>query len=157
MTPDPGPTGGALVRINAATDDDAPILTALMHASSAYQGQYASILAGYEITPAQIDRDEMFVARGSNGECLGFYSLTLHPEPELDLFFVADPCRGSGIGSTLFAHFKERARLLQIETVMIVSHPPARPFYEKMGAVEIGMQPPAGRASWPRPVFRVNI
>lgn len=129
----------------------------MMHASSAYQGQYASILAGYEITPAQIDRDEMFVAQSAQGEYLGFYSLTLYPEPELDLLFVADPCRGSGMGSTLFAHFKERARMLQIGTVIIVSHPPARAFYEKMGAVEIGVRPPTGRVYWPRPVFRIDI
>ncbi len=83
----------------------------------------------------------------------GFYSLTLGNAPELDLMFVADRGQGLGIGRALFEHMLARARQRGLRAVKIVSHPPSLGFYRRMGAVEVGVAPPAGRVTWPRPIL----
>jgi GNAT superfamily N-acetyltransferase len=142
--------------IRRARASDAENLTALMHASSAYAGEYASILRDYAVTPEQIDRDLVWLAE-TGGRVLGFYSLTLSEEPELDLMFVADGLQGTGLGRGLFAHMRAQAAALGIDAVRIVAHPPAAGFYETMGAVPIGISPPFGKASWSRPVLSLPI
>ena len=141
-----------LCTIRPAERDDAAILTALMHGASAYRGHYATILQGYEVRQAQLDEDVLYVAE-VRGEILGFYSLTLGDEPELDLLFVADRAQGMGLGATLFHHMAEQARQHGIATVKIISHPPSLGFYERMGARRIGTKPPTAKAGWERPIL----
>jgi GNAT superfamily N-acetyltransferase len=145
------------IRIRRARTDDAAALTTLMHACSAYEGEYAAILAGYAISPAQIARDAMFVAEES-GALPGFYSLcNVASEPELDLLFVSDVAQGRGIGALLFGHMLDTARALEIANIKIVSHPPAEGFYRRMGAKRIGTSAPSGRVGWPRPILTVEL
>ena len=61
-----------------------------------------------------------------------------HDGAELDLMFVANHRRRSGIGSMLVADMFERARALNVHRVFVIAHPPAQPFYEAMGGREIG-------------------
>ena len=143
------------MRIRRAAAGDADALTRLMHASSAYRGAYAAILAGYAVTPAQIARDEVYLCEDANRALLGFYSLTLAETPELDLMFVADDVQGRGIGSQLFTHLRATAAALNIVDIVIVSHPPAAAFYERQGAIRIGTKPPTPTASWERPIYRL--
>ncbi|TFW32483.1 GNAT family N-acetyltransferase [Massilia horti] len=145
------------VDIRRALAEDAPALTALMHASAAYRGAYAAILDGYAVTPAQIGRDLLYVAL-KDGQPLGFYSL-VHAtcEPELDLMFVSDTAQGCGVGALLFQHMQESARSLGIGRVKIVSHPPAEAFYLRMGAQRIGSILPAGRVTWARPLLSLPV
>lgn len=131
---------------------DAAALTALMHAASAYRGHYASILEGYAITPEQIAADLFHVAE-KEGVLLGFYSLTLVPEPELDLLFVSDHAQGAGLGAALFRHMAGEAKRLGLAAVKIISHPPSAGFYETMGATVIGTKPPTPKARWARPIL----
>jgi GNAT superfamily N-acetyltransferase len=138
--------------------EDAPLLTALMRASAAYQGTYASILDGYEITEEQIQSDQVFLATDDSGLALGFYSLAnLTSEPELDLMFVADAAQGSGVGAALFEHLRHTARELGLTSIKIVSHPPAARFYVRMGADPAGSKAPSGKVSWERPIFVLNL
>jgi GNAT superfamily N-acetyltransferase len=125
-----------------------------MRASSGYVGEYSRILEGYEVAPGQIARDLVFLAE-SEGRILGFYSLTLGEAPELDLMFVADSAQGSGLGRRLFEHMRGEAAALGIAAVRIVAHPPAADFYRRMGAVDVGVDPPHGKATWQRPVLEV--
>lgn len=142
--------------IRRATASDAAGLTDLMYAASAYQGEYASILRGYRITPEQISRDLIFLAETS-GQLLGFYSLMLGEEPELDLMFVADDAQGTGVGRQLIEHMRREARARGIRAVTIVSHPPSVGFYQRLGAVLTGIKPPAGdRVTWERPVLTLQ-
>jgi GNAT superfamily N-acetyltransferase len=144
--------------IRRAAAADAPILTQLMHASRAYQGPYAAILQGYAISPAQVARDHLYLAAGSAGQVLGFYSLTQADEgAELDLMFVADAGQGTGLGARLFEHMRATARASGAREVRIVSHPPAEGFYLRMGARRIGTMLPAGRVGWPRPLLSLAI
>ncbi|HEX8668285.1 MAG TPA: GNAT family N-acetyltransferase [Allosphingosinicella sp.] len=131
---------------------DAEVLTRLMHGSSAYRGEYARILEGYAVTAEQIARDVVFVAEQGR-RVRGFYSLILGAEPELDLMFVADEAQGKGVGRMLFEHMRAEASRRGISRVRIVAHPPATAFYERMGAIRVGTDPPHGRVTWERPVL----
>jgi GNAT superfamily N-acetyltransferase len=144
------------VAIRRAHGSDSAALTALMLASSAYSGGYAAILRNYAVTPDQIGRDLIYLAE-AGGRIVGFYSLTVGDEPELDLMFVADDMQGTGLGRRLFAHLRKQAQARGIQAVRIVSHPPAVAFYERMGAVRIGESPPEGKASWARPVLSLSV
>lgn len=145
------------IRIRRARADDAPALTALMHACSAYRGEYATMLTGYAISPGQIARDTMFVAEDAD-TLFGFYSLcNVESDPELDLLFVSDAAQGRGVGALLFRHMLDIARALGIEAVKIISHPPAEGFYGRMGARRIGTLAPSGRVTWPRPVMAIEV
>jgi GNAT superfamily N-acetyltransferase len=135
---------------------DAAALTALMHGSAAYRGDYAAILDGYAVTADQVERDLIFVAE-ADGRMFGFYSLALGDDPELDLMFVADAAQGSGLGRRLFDHMRRMAADRGVESVTIVSHPPSVGFYRSMGAVPVGVKPAGGKATWDRPVLRLAI
>ena len=142
--------------IRGATAEDAPALTALMHASSAYAGEYARILEGYAVTPEQLGRDLVMLAE-QEGRLLGFYSLITGDDPELDLMFVIDEEQGTGLGRTLFEHMKTEAAARGITTVTIVSHPPSTGFYERMGAVRVGERRASGRVSWTRAILELAV
>lgn len=135
---------------------DAPALNALIQASGAYQGDYAPMLQGYAVTAEQIGRDLFTLAEGG-GEVLGFYSLIVEGEPELDLMFVADAAQGTGLGARLFRHMAAEARRLGIEAVKIVANPPAEGFYRRMGAERIGTKLPKGRVTWKQPILYLRL
>ncbi|OKJ79103.1 acetyltransferase [Streptomyces sp. CB01883] len=131
-----------------------------MRNSSAYEGKYASAVAGYRVGPDYIEAHRAFVAVDADereGLVLGFYSLVLDP-PELDLLFVADEAQGQGIGRLLVAHMQSEARAAGLDRVMVVSHRPAEDFYHRVGAVRTGTaraNPPA--VPWDRPEFEFRI
>lgn len=142
--------------IRRATAADASRLTDLMQSSSAYDGEYARILNGYRVTPEQISRDLIFLAE-TGERLLGFYSLMLSEEPELDLMFVADETQGTGLGRQLFEHMQKQARERGIPAVRIVSHPPSVGFYLSMGAKMVGLKLPSGtRVTWERPILTMQ-
>ncbi|RCH64320.1 GNAT family N-acetyltransferase [Streptomyces sp. SDr-06] len=140
---------GASVR--RASARDARRLTRLVRTSSAYEGPYAPMIAGYRVGPDYIETHRVHVAVGQDGRILGFYALVLSP-PELDLMFVADDAQGRGIGRLLMDHMKREARAAGLAGVRIVSHPPAEGFYLGVGARRVGTvvaRPPA--VMWDRP------
>jgi GNAT superfamily N-acetyltransferase len=139
-----------------ATPADLPALDALMRSVSAYHGDYAPMLDGYAMTPEQFERDLVFVAE-ADGRPLGFYSLVVEGEPELDLMFVADATQGSGLGARLFRHMAEQARALGVDAVKIVSNPPAEGFYRRMGADRVGTKRPKGRVTWTQPILYLRL
>ncbi len=140
------------VRIRRARPDEAGALTGLMHGLSAYQGEYASILDGYEVASEYIARNPVYLAEEErDGALLGFYGLLLEP-PELDLMFVADRAQGLGVGRRLVDHMLHRAQDAGAGRVRVVSHPPAEEFYVRMGAVRAATLPPQPpKVTWERP------
>jgi GNAT superfamily N-acetyltransferase len=143
--------------IRRAVAQDAEPLTVLIQQSSAYRGRYASIIAGYRVTPDYIARQHVFVAVGAAGRALGFYALVPEP-PELDLAFVADDAQGTGVGRLLIEHMLDQARRAGLAEVRVVSHPPAEQFYRRLGAERVGMVPPAPpRVTWERPELRFTV
>ncbi len=127
-----------------------------MQASAAYGGLYRAMISGYEVSAAQIARDHVALADHS-GAVLGFYSLILEPEAELDLMFTADAAQGRGIGRLLMSDMAKAAAGYGARSVKIVSHPPAAGFYRRLGAVDVGTQQPSGGVSWARPVLRLPV
>jgi GNAT superfamily N-acetyltransferase len=146
----------AALVIRAAELHDLPALNTLMHASRDYQGEYYSIIENYFVTPAQLKTNRIFLAE-RDGELLGFYSLIVDGEPELDLMFVDDAVQGSGAGRALFEHMKRMAQQSGCANVLIGSHPPSLGFYERMGAVRCGSRPAQGRVTWERPLLKLQI
>jgi GNAT superfamily N-acetyltransferase len=154
-----------MIAVRRAEPRDAEPLDALMHASRAYQGEYATVLDGYHITADYIAANRVFVA----GDCLGFYGLIEtqpgqpdHPDepglPELDVLFVSDDAQGQGIGRLLVEHMVEQARQAGHGEVRVVSHPPAEGFYLRMGAERIGTYPARPpKVTWERPDLRFRI
>lgn len=141
--------------IRRASISDVFALNVLMHASKAYAGDYQAILEGYDIGTDQVMRDQMFVA--SDGEqILGFYSLSIEAF-ELNLMFIDDAAQGKGVGRALFEHMRHTAAAYGMAAVKIVSNPPARGFYERMGAVFSGISPPQGKVTWERPILFLQI
>lgn len=140
--------------LRRAVEADVPALNALMHASRAYDGDYRAMLDGYFVTPAQVARDLVVLAE-RGGETLGFYSLIVAGEPELDLMFVADAAQGRDLGRRLFDHMRDQARARGFTSVRIVCHPPALGFYRRMGAVQVGATEPTGRVTWARPILQL--
>ncbi|MYW95934.1 GNAT family N-acetyltransferase [Amycolatopsis rubida] len=137
-----------MFKIDRAAAADAAALTDLMHASSAYQGRYASILEGYAVTPDYLRQHQVLVARGPSGPA-GFAALT---DAELDSLFVADEAQGTGLGTRLVRQILGVARENGLSEVRVVSHPPAAKFSERMGARRIGIVPARPpKISWSRP------
>ncbi|MEC4020987.1 GNAT family N-acetyltransferase [Streptomyces sp. H27-D2] len=152
-----GRARGEAVLIRRATLRDARRLTRLIQLSSAYEGPYAPMIAGYRVGPDYIETHQVFVAVDDDSRVLGFYSLVLAP-PELDLMFVADDAQGLGIGRRLIDHMTSQARDAGLDGVRVVSHPPAEGFYRSVGARRIGTEaanPPA--VMWDRPEMVIPI
>ncbi|MFD5112086.1 GNAT family N-acetyltransferase [Streptomyces sp. NPDC058220] len=148
-------SGAVLIR--RATARDAKRLTRIIQRSSAYEGQYAPMIAGYRVGPDYIEAHEVFVAADADDRPLGFYALVLAP-PELDLMFVADEAQGLGIGRRLVEHMVSRARGAGLDRVRVVAHPPAEGFYRSVGAQRIGTEtanPPA--VMWDRPELVIPV
>ncbi|MGW1864801.1 GNAT family N-acetyltransferase [Streptomyces mauvecolor] len=144
------------VSVRRATARDAKRLTHLVRTSSAYEGPYAPMIAGYRVGQDYIETHEVYVAVGRDGRVLGFYALILNP-PELDLMFVADSAQGLGVGRLLMAHMRHEARAAGLDSVRIVSHPPAEGFYLSVGARRTGTvaaRPPA--VMWDRPELELT-
>ena len=65
-----------------------------MKSVRAYHGAYGAILENYALDDEQLQRDLNFLAEADD-EILGFYSVIVEGEPELDLMFVADGAQGT--------------------------------------------------------------
>ena len=145
------------ITIRRAVARDAERLTALVQASGAYRGLYASIISGYRVTADYLARHRVFTAVDAAGRLLGFYALVLEP-PELDLAFVADDAQGTGIGRLLVEHMLGQAGRAGLASVRVVSHPPAEGFYRRLGAERVGtVAPSPPKVTWERPELRFTV
>ena len=143
-----------MIRIRPAETGDVERLTELVHASAAYRGQYASIIAGYRVTSDYLDRTPVWVAVDPAGSIRGWISLQLEPL-EIDMMFVADSDHGRGIGRALVVRLLDDARRRGPGPVRVVAHPDAEGFYRRCGAQRVGtVAPTPPRITWARPELR---
>lgn len=144
--------------VKRAVAEDAERLTALVRASDAYRGEYASALVGYQVTAGYIELHQVFVAVDRDGhDLLGVYGLVLDP-PELDLLFVENGAQRRGVGRRLVEHMIREARGAGLESVRVVSHPDAEAFYRRMGARRVGTMPPRPpKVTWERPELEFAV
>jgi GNAT superfamily N-acetyltransferase len=143
------------ISVRRANSGDCAALTALMLRSSAYQGRYRKMIENYPVTPAMVAAGEVWVAQVGD-ELAGFYRLDLD-RADLDLMFVDDKVRGTGIGRAIFDHMKSFAAASGLREVQIVAHPPSVEFYRRMGAVDVGVIRAKRSDRWDRPVLRLTI
>lgn len=75
-----------------------------------------------------------------NKKLIGFYSLSITPDNQLELdnFFIAPDYIGKGFGKILWDHVIDTARYLEKSEFILWSDPGADGFYEKMGCIKIG-------------------
>jgi len=143
-------------QVRTAVPSDLRAMNALMHGSRAYQGEYYRIIENYFVTADTLDHNAVFVAE-RDGALLGFYSLVVEGEADLDLMFVSDAAQGLGVGRAMIEHMKRTAREHGFDAVTIGAHPPAAGFYERMGAVRCGISDPLPYVSWERPLLKLNV
>jgi GNAT superfamily N-acetyltransferase len=141
--------------IRPAGLSDCDPLTALMLRSSAYDGRYRRMIENYPVTPAMVDRNEVWVVE-RGGSAVGFYRLDF-ANADLDLMFVDDAAQGAGIGRMIFRHMVEIAAARGLEELQIVAHPPAADFYRRMGAVDVSISKAKHANGWDRPILRLAI
>jgi GNAT superfamily N-acetyltransferase len=151
-------------QIRRATGADTDRVNTLIHASSAYHGEYAPILDGYRLGPDYLERHPTYLAVDEHDTLMGFYPLLVDPAtlaahglelPELNLLFVDDRLQGRGIGRRLIDHMLDLARSQGITEIRVVSNPPAEPFYRSVGAEKTGTVPATPpRVTWERPELR---
>ncbi|MGW5425383.1 GNAT family N-acetyltransferase [Streptomyces sp. NPDC003943] len=144
------------ITLRRATAADSKRLSRLVRTSSAYAGEYAAMVDGYQVGGSYIEHHPVYVAVDGAGRILGFYALLLD-EAELDLAFVADDAQGLGIGRMLMAHMAEQARAAGLDSIRVVAHPPAEEFYVRTGARRTGTVQPTGRIHWARPELRWDL
>ncbi|HYE46163.1 MAG TPA: GNAT family N-acetyltransferase [Caulobacter sp.] len=145
--------------IRKARPEDRAALVALMLASNGYEAPAArAMIAAFAPGWTFGEADEVWLDE-EGGQVLGFHQLIPHEGPvwELDLFFTANAAQGKGVGRRLFKHMAERARALGASAVVISSNPQAAEFYRRMGAVDVGVSPPAGEITWERPKLRLAL
>jgi GNAT superfamily N-acetyltransferase len=149
------------LQIRRATAADTDRVNTLIHASSAYHGEYAPMLDGYRLTAEYLELHPTYLAVDEDDALMGFYSLLVDPAtlakhgfelPELNLLFVDDRLQGKGIGRRLIEHMLDFARDAGLTEIRVVSNPPAEPFYVSVGAEKTGTVPPTPpRITWERP------
>ncbi|MFG3340160.1 GNAT family N-acetyltransferase [Glycomyces sp. NPDC048151] len=153
--------------IKRATGADADRVNTLIHASSAYHGEYAPILDGYRLSTEYLELHPTYLAVDEDDTLMGFYSLLVDPAtlarhdfdvPELNLLFVDDRLQGKGIGRMLIGHMLDLARSEGLTEIRVVSNPPAEAFYRSVGAEWTGTVPPSPpRVTWERPELRFRL
>lgn len=143
--------------IRPVRPDDVAALRRMMAVSNGYaEGPPREMIVAYAAT--WTPKGAVFVLEDEAG-LAGFYQLVGWGarDRELDLFFTADDRQGRGVGRALFEHMAGEARAAGARAVLIVSNPSAAEFYRRMGATDVGIDPPQGGIAWARPKLMLEI
>ncbi len=154
--------------LRPAVQQEATVLSDLAYRSKAYWGYddafMAACRAELSVAPADIAQAHWpyTVAaseQSGGGEPLGFYALRrLSPvQADLEALFVDPSQIGQGVGRRLLEHAMHVLRRDGIKSLKIQSDPNARPFYERMGATQIGASPSASIEGRLLPVLGVEL
>ncbi len=131
----------------------------MMATSNGYEAPAArAMIVGYSGRWTVPDGSHEIWLLESDGQAAGFYQLIPREgDQELDLFFTADAFQGQGVGRRLFDHMAVQARSLGAGQVVIGSNPSASDFYRRMGAVDVGIDPPGEEITWERPILALRL
>ncbi len=133
------------VRLRPASASDASALSELALRSKAYWGYDQGFLdacrAELTIDPTRVEVLRLTIAE-EDGAPIGFYSLDGEPpEGELGHLFVEPDRVRQGVGRRLWDHMVGVAAAQGFDVIRIGSDPGAKPFYESMGARQVGTTP----------------
>jgi GNAT superfamily N-acetyltransferase len=139
------PTANASTRIREAQPDEAVALTELARRAKAYWGYDTAFLervAGeIVITSQAILEHEVWVLEDEVGGVIGFHRVILGEPAVLEDMWVEPDAIGSGYGRRLWEHAAAVARAGGASAMELDAEPYAVGFYERMGAVRIGVIP----------------
>ena len=96
-----------------------------------------------------INRGHVLIAEDDGNFCGWLrWNLFWDNTPFMNLLFVLEPCRGTGIGKELTLHWERNMKALGYETVMTSTQSDeyAQHFYRKLGYETIGGFTPFGEA-----------
>lgn len=150
------------MRIRRAVGEDAAELTLLAQLAKASWGYPDAWLREWEaelqISEDYIRCNAVFVAE-FGGRLVGVVGVEDGPAgPEISHLWVSADRQGRGLGRTLVDRAKQVAREEQWASLRIVSDPFAQPFYERLGAVQIGeVSAPVDGTERSLPVLRLEI
>ncbi|MGB3209689.1 MAG: GNAT family N-acetyltransferase [Desulforhopalus sp.] len=137
-----------MIKMRSAKEEDAGILTDISFAAKRYwqyPEEYYRIWKSELTVGAEYIRSNDVWVYEDTRTIVGYYSLvTLHEEIKvdgvslpcghwLDHMFIRPPYIGSGIGTEMFQHLRNRCEHRKIENLNILADPNAKGFYEKMG------------------------
>jgi len=145
------------ITIRPARHDEAGALTELCLRSKAYWGydeafmaacrQELTVRPGDNVTVAEVDGTPAGIARiDMTGEVA-----------DLEKLFVDPTFIGTGLGRRLFEWCAAEARRMGANRMMIEADPGAAPFYEAMGAIQVGVAPSAVFAGRELPLLDYKI
>ncbi len=137
------PAAGVGLVLRPARADEAPLLSELALRSKGWWGHSASFLRACEaeltLSPEQAAKAVLVEV---DGVVAGFHLLAPSSVGsdvgELDMLFVDPAFIGSGIGRILFEDARRAAVGRGWTRLQIEADPQARPFYERLGAVQVG-------------------
>lgn len=149
-------------RIRAARSDEAEALTALARRSKASWGYPAELMERFApdlvIGADAIARGEVRVVEDDAGAVLGVARLSLTGEVAvLEDLWIEPAAMGRGLGRRLWEDAVERARRAGAIAIELDADPYAKPFYDRMGAVQVGETPSTRVAGRSLPRMRFDL
>jgi len=132
-----------MTQIFRAKPEDAEALTEIAHAAKRYWGYPQSWIAAWRdiltMRPEYLGANIAFIAVEEQRP-VGFYVLMREDDGlHLDHLWIVPAAMGRGIGRVLFQHATAQARDLGFASIKIEADPNAAAFYERMGAVRVGI------------------
>ena len=150
--------------IRAALPEEAPELSELCVRSKAVRGYDETFMAlaraALEVRPEHIDAGDVWVATAADGSIAGMVALGPSDQPrtlDLEKLFVAPQRIRAGVGRVLLAHAMAEAKRRGARRLTILSDPYAAAFYERNGAIRIGMAPSDAVPGRMLPLFEINL
>jgi N-acetylglutamate synthase-like GNAT family acetyltransferase len=113
-----------------------------------------------EVRPEHIDAGNVWVATAAEGGITGIVALGPSDQPntlDLDKLFVEPRRIRSGVGQMLLMHAVAEARRRGARRLTILSDPYAAAFYERNGAIRIGMAPSDAVPGRMLPLFEIKL
>lgn len=125
--------------------EELPALSALCLRSKGYWGYDQAFLDACReeltVTPEQLEQDQLVVCE-DEGTLSGVVHVIMDGRSaELEKLFIDPAHMGRGAGRQLFDWACQTARSRGAEKLWIIADPDAVPFYEKMGAKQVGAEP----------------
>ncbi|MCS3447474.1 MULTISPECIES: GNAT family N-acetyltransferase [Bradyrhizobium] len=135
-------------RIRPARVDEADELTQIAVRATMRSGYddaaVARFMPGLKVNPALIAAGLVFVAEDEQGSQRGYTALRPTGMGGLILLegiYVDPTCARSGFGTRLFETAVQLSRKMAGSVILIYSSPRAVEFYDRLGAIKIGMTP----------------
>ena len=150
--------------IRAARVEEVRELSELCVRSKAVWGYDETFMAlaraALEVRSEHIDAGDVWVATAADRSIAGIVALGPSDQPgtlDLEKLFVAPQRIGNGFGRMLLAYAMAEARRRGAQRLTILSDPYAAAFYERNGAIRIGVAPSDAVPGRMLPLFEIRL